>query len=321
MVIKLTEHKPVMVAEVVELLRPQRHGVVLVDCTIGYGGHSEPLTEEFNEEDWLIGIDRDGDAIQYCRKRFKKARFKVSLHRKSFEQAGEVLDEEGLEGADTFLFDCGFSSPQVDQPERGFSFMRGGPLDMRMDQRQRFSARELVHTWSEQELSRIIKLYGDERFARKIAKAIVKRREEEPIETTQELADIILQAIPEKYRHQEGIHPATKTFQAVRIAVNQELDSLRTGLQTALERLNPGGRVGVLSYHSLEHRIVKELFRDFCGRCICPPGLPQCGCGAQSRGTIITRKPVKPCAAERELNIRCRSAQLRVFERFKETST
>ncbi len=311
-------HMPVMKAEVVEFLRPEEHGVIVVDCTIGYGGHSAAISKTFKAEDRLIGIDRDEEALAYCRQLFEQSSFQVDLYQNGFEKLDEVFAEEGLEAADRFLFDCGFSSVQIDQPERGFSFMREGPLDMRMDRRQRLTARDLVHTWSEQELGEIFKKYGEERFARKIAKKIVRLRQESSIETTQELADIVLQAIPEKYRHQEGIHPATRVFQSLRIVVNDELESLRTGLQKALERLRKGGRVAVLSYHSLEHRIVKEQFRDYCGRCTCPPGLPQCGCGAQARGTIITKKPVKPCAAEKEKNIRCRSAQLRVLERFRE---
>ncbi|RJP34257.1 MAG: 16S rRNA (cytosine(1402)-N(4))-methyltransferase RsmH [Candidatus Omnitrophota bacterium] len=314
--IEFVPHMPVMEAEVVEFLRLQRHDVIFVDCTIGYGGHSNAVTQTFNRQDRLIGIDRDEEAIAYCRNRFANAEFQVRFHRIGFDDLDQVFEEEGIEAADAFLFDCGFSSPQIERPERGFSFLRDGPLDMRMDQRQRISARELIHSWSEQELGEMFKNYGEERFARKIAKSIVRRRQESPIETTQELADIVISAIPMRYRHQEGIHPATRVFQAIRIMVNNELDVLRVGLQKALDRLRPGGRIAALSYHSLEHRIIKERFREFCGRCICPPGLPQCGCGARAQGSIITKKPMKPCAAELERNIRCRSAQLRVLERF-----
>jgi len=314
-------HVPVMEAEVVELLHREGTGRILIDCTIGYGGHSAALTKTFTEQDCLVGIDRDEEAVAYCRQRFAESRFRFRTYHGGFEELEEILRQEELEAADAFLVDCGFSSPQVDRAERGFSFLHEGPLDMRMDRRQGLTARELVSTWSEQELTDLFKNDGEERFARKIARGIVRRRRELPLETTQELADVILQSIPERYRYQEGIHPATRVFQALRIAVNHELESLRIGLQAALDRLRPGGRVAVLSYHSLEHRIVKDLFRQYCGRCICPPGLPQCGCGAQAKGAIVTKKPLKPCAAERERNSRCRSAQLRVLERFPSVPT
>ncbi len=309
------EHVPVMLAEAVDWLRPKGRDVIFVDCTIGFGGHSEEITKTFDETDCLIGIDRDEDAIEWCRNRFQKMPCQVRLHQRGFEELGDVLNEEGIEAADGFLFDCGFSSPQVDRAGRGFSFMRDGPLDMRMDRRQRFSARELVSSWSEHELADIFKRYGDERFSRRIAKAIVRRRQEEPVETTQELADIVIQALPARVQHREGIHPATRVFQALRIAVNDELDSLRNGLKAALNRLKPGGRIGVLSYHSLEHRIVKEMYRDYCGVTVHPPGMPVTGYEETPKGTVLTRKAVRPCAAERDGNPRCRSAQLRVMER------
>jgi 16S rRNA (cytosine1402-N4)-methyltransferase len=261
-------------------------------------------------------MDKDDEALKRCQDLLQQAECKVQLVHQGFEEIEPFMEENALEGADYFFFDLGFSSPQVDRAERGFSFMRDGVLDMRMDRRQPLTAKDILATWSATQLADIFKKYGDERFSRRIANAIVKRRELEPIETTQELADTILQAIPAKYQHQEGIHPATRVFQALRIAVNDELGALERGLQAALDFLNPGGRIGVLSYHSLEHRIVKQLFRDYCGRCICPPGLPQCGCGAESKGTVITRKPVKPCAAELDRNPRARSAQMRVLERF-----
>ncbi|MGC9326838.1 MAG: 16S rRNA (cytosine(1402)-N(4))-methyltransferase RsmH, partial [Candidatus Hinthialibacter sp.] len=215
---------------------------------------------------------------------------------------------------DRCLFDLGFSSPQVDQGERGFSFMRDGPLDMRMDQRQPLSAKDVINQWSEKELSDLFKNYGEERFSRKIAKAIVRRRQETSIERTQELADIIIQAIPARYQHQEGIHPATRVFQSLRIIVNDELESLRTGLRSALNHLAPKARIAVLSYHSLEHRIVKEQFRTYCRPVVHPPGIPVTGREDPEHGVILTRKAVRPCAAEQNRNPRSRSAQLRALE-------
>lgn len=194
--------------------------------------------------------------------------------------------------------------------------MRNGPLDMRMSKTQPIQARDIIAGWDEKELADIFNTYGDERFSRRIARAIIRRRQESPIETTQELADIVLQAIPARYRYQEGIHPSTRVFQALRIVVNQELESLRSGLQAALDRLKPHGRIAVLSYHSLEHRIVKELFRSYCGVQWHAPGIPVTGREETPKAIILTKKAVKPCAAEKQRNPRSRSAQLRVLERY-----
>lgn len=309
-------HIPVMLTEVLERLQPDRHGIVFVDCTSGYGGHSRAISEKFDETDQLVGLDKDETAVAVCRTLFENSRFTARFVHLGFEYLREFFEENMPGGADYFLFDCGFSSPQIDNAERGFSFMRNGALDMRMDRSQPVSAKEIVATWSEDQLTYTFKNYGDERFSRRIANAIIRRRHIEPIETTQDLADLIIQSIPVKYQHLEGIHPATRVFQALRIVVNNEIEVLKQGLQAALDFLKPGGRAGVLSYHSLEHRVVKQLFHEFCGRCICPPGMPQCGCGAKSKGLIITKKPVCPCAAEVDRNPRSRSAQLRVVERF-----
>jgi 16S rRNA (cytosine1402-N4)-methyltransferase len=308
-------HLPVMESEVAEFLRLTHSGTILVDCTLGYGGHSAVLTRDFGPDDTLIGVDRDAQALAYCQKKFANAPFSVYLRQRGFEELKAIFEEAGIEFADFFLFDLGFSSPQVDRGERGFSFMREGPLDMRMDQRQALSAKDVILMWSERELADLFKNYGEERFSRKIAKAIIRRRQEAAIETTQELADLVIQAIPARNRYQEGIHPATRVFQALRIAVNNELESLRIGLSAALTHLKPGGRVAVLSYHSLEHRIVKELFRGFCQPVIHAPGIPVTGREDPEQGTILTRKAVCPCAAEQSRNPRSRSAQLRVLER------
>lgn len=308
-------HLPVMESEVSEFLRLTHAGTILVDCTLGYGGHSAVLTRFFQQADRLIGVDRDIHAIAYCREKFADAPFQVQFYQRGFEELDAIFEEEGIEFADYFLFDLGFSSPQIDRGERGFSFMRDGPLDMRMDQRQALSAKDVIQMWSEKELADLFKNFGEERFSRKIAKAIIRRRQEAVIETTQELADLVIQAIPARNRYQEGIHPATRVFQALRIAVNNELDSLRIGLSAALKHLKPGGRVAVLSYHSLEHRIVKELFRGFCQPVIHAPGIPVTGREDPKQGTILTRKAICPCAAEQSRNPRSRSAQLRVLER------
>ncbi len=308
-------HIPVMQVEVVEMLKPQRHSVIFVDCTLGYGGHSAAITRDFDSNDTLIGIDRDAEAISFCTKRFQDAPFSVKLHQKEFHRLEEVLKEENVEEADRFLIDCGFSSPQVDTPARGFSFQHQGPLDMRMDQKSPLSAQEIVNSWDGDELTRIFKIYGEERFSRKIAREIVKRREMTPIETTQDLADVVMQAIPAKHRHQTGIHPATRVFQALRIVVNDELDSLRKGLNQALRHLAPGGRIAVISYHSLEHRIVKERFREFCGTSTQPLGPAKLAQQPEPEGSLLTKRAIKPCAAELEKNPRARSAQLRGLAR------
>ncbi|MDX9752380.1 MAG: 16S rRNA (cytosine(1402)-N(4))-methyltransferase RsmH [bacterium] len=309
-------HIPVMLSEVVSYLKPPRHKIVFADCTLGYGGHSQKLTEDFTEQDTLLGFDKDQDALTACQALFANSTFSVRLIHQGFEDLRSFFEENPMDGADYILFDCGFSSPQVDEAHRGFSFMRDGRLDMRLNQQQGITAEEICAAWSETQLADIFKNYGDERFSRRIARAIVRRRQIEPLTSTQELADLVLQAIPVKYQHQEGIHPATRVFQALRIAVNDEIEVLRTGLQAALDYLRPGGRIGILTYHSLEHRVVKQLFSDYCGRCICPPGMPQCGCGAHAKGTMVTRKPIRPCAAEIDRNPRSRSAQFRVLERF-----
>jgi len=310
------QHIPVMLTEVLETLTPAlENGGVLVDCTLGYGGHSEALSEKLTPDSRLIGVDRDENALAYCRTLFSQSVFETRFYQAGFEDLDEVLTQDGCDGADAILFDLGFSSPQIDTAQRGFSFMRSGPLDMRMDQRQVLTAREVVHTWSESELAGIFKRYGDERFSRRIAKQIVRHRQSQPIETTQELADAVLQGIPAKYQHQEGVHPATRVFQALRIVVNNEIEALRAGLNAALNWLNPGGRVAVLSYHSLEHRIVKELFRDYCGTLSGPPGVPQLMIEGESKGKLINRRAMTPCAAERTQNPRSRSAQLRVIAR------
>lgn len=300
--------------EVVEWLKPETDDWVIVDCTAGFGGHSQALTEGL-EGGTLIGIDRDDRALKHCKQMFEDAPFESVWYHGGFEELDQAMIEAGKQQADAILFDCGFSSPQIDEGTRGFSFMREGPLDMRMDQRQSLTAFEVINTWGSHEMASAFNRYGDEKFSRKIAKEIVKRRQIGAIESTQELADIVIQAIPQVYKKKESIHPATRVFQALRIVVNDELESLRTGLQHALEHLKPGGRVGVLSYHSLEHRIVKEKYHRFCGHVELPKWAGKVPDEFKAHGKIVTRKPVKPCAAEVNVNPRSRSAQFRVLER------
>lgn len=308
-------HAPVMVSEILEILGDFGPEWIHVEATLGYGGHASAIARKFGAGCMLIGIDRDDKALSHCKVRFEDAPFKTLWFHGGFEDLDGMLESAGVAAADSFLFDLGFSSPQVDEGERGFSFMRDAKLDMRMDVRQSFTAHELINTWSDAGLADIFKRFGEERFSRRIARAIVKRRRESPVETTQELADLIIQAIPEKYRRTEGIHPATKVFQAIRIVVNDELESLRKGLEAAFNRLKPGGRVAVVSYHSLEHRVVKDLFHRFCGHVALPPWAPHPPDELKPKGRILTRKAVTPCAAELSANRRSRSAQLRAIEK------
>ncbi|NPU98703.1 MAG: 16S rRNA (cytosine(1402)-N(4))-methyltransferase RsmH [Candidatus Omnitrophica bacterium] len=311
-------HVPVLEREVAEWLKPSKPGTVFVDCTIGYGGHSAALARYFDAQDFLIGIDRDAEAIAYCRERFKEVPFRVSLHHRGYEELEAILKEEKVAAADRYLIDCGFSSPQIDRAERGFSFSRDAVIDMRMDRRQELTAKDVIQMWSEKELADLFQRYGEERFSRRIAKAIVRRRKEAPIETTRELADVVIQAIPARYQHQEGIHPATRVFMALRIYVNNELECLRQGIQAALAHLRPHGRIGILTYHSLEHRLCRNLLRDFCVPRRHPPGIPVRGDEEPARGVMLTRKAVRPCAAEQNRNPRSRSAQFRVMERLED---
>lgn len=308
-------HIPVLLAEVIEVLQPEHEESIVVDCTLGYGGHSRSLAGSLGPDGHLVGLDRDADALAWCRESMADLAPHVHLYHGSFSEVENALDEFGLHEADRVLFDCGFSSPQIDSAGRGFSFQKDGPLDMRMDQRNPLTAAAILNEWEEAELTRIFSKYGEERFSRRIAKAVVRRRETQPLETTQELADLIFGAIPPANRHAEGIHPATRVFQALRIVVNDELEELRSGIQGALRRLRPGGRVGVLSYHSLEHRIVKEEFREFCGQPNWAPGPEQYAPQIEPVGKLLNRKAIRPCAAELSMNPRSRSAQLRIVER------
>ena len=305
------EHWPVLADRVQELLLPAlRDGGIFVDGTIGRGGHAALLLEAAPHAE-LIGIDRDEVAVEQSLANLSAYAQRVRIARADFASLPAVLERFGVEKVRGVLLDLGVSSPQLDSPERGFSFRNEGPLDMRMDASARLSAKTIVNGYSELELARILKLYGEERFAGRVARAIVAAR---PIETTTELAEIVKAAIPAATRRTGG-HPARRTFQALRIEVNEELSQLDKGLEASVESLEPGGRIAVLTYHSLEDRMVKRHFADAVGNCTCPPDFPVCTCGAQARLRLVTRKPVRPTAEEIASNPRASAAKLRVAER------
>ncbi len=301
-------HRPVLMHEVVKLLSLWP-GAVIVDGTIGIGGHSETLLSAYPTIE-VIGIDRDEDALSIAKERLSSFGDRVRLIHGNYRDCVEILGELGVERIDGFLLDLGLSSLQLDRPERGFSFRASGPLDMRMDPTRGVSAAELVNTSSEEELSGIISRYGEERFAHRIAKAIVTARAQGEIKTTDELAKIVYGAIPRKL-HPPRIHPATRTFQALRIAVNDELDNLKAGLEAAFSVLAPGGVMAMISFHSLEDRIVKGFFRYKALSCICPPDLPVCMCDKKVEMEVLTKHPITPAQEELAINPRSRSAKLR----------
>jgi len=302
-----------MVNEVVELLRPAP-GNVIVDCTVGGGGHASALLPRIVPGGRLIGIDRDPRTLATARDRLAPFGDAVTLVHGNFGDLGVILAGLDLGGVDAVLFDLGVSSFQLDEPERGFTYRTDAPLDMRMDPGSPTSAAEIVNTWPAQELARILREFGEERWAGRIAAAIVRAREKAPLSTTGELAAVVKDAIPAAARR-SGPHPARRTFQALRIAVNAELDALQQGLAAAIDALLPGGRVAVISFHSLEDRIVKRTFAELAAGCRCPPELPECRCGRQARLRVLTRKPVTPTHDEVAANPRARSARLRAAER------
>ena len=305
------KHTTVLLDEAVNGLNIRPDGIY-IDGTFGRGGHSRLILSQLGEEGRLLAIDRDPQAIAVA-KTIDDPRFSI-IHG-PFSALGEYVAERDLIGKiDGILLDLGVSSPQLDDAERGFSFMRDGPLDMRMDQRQERTAADIVNGYSEKELYRIIRDYGEEQFAKNIAKHICLARQEAPIKTTGELIEIIKRAIPAKIRAVGG-HPAKKTFQAIRIELNRELDVLRDSLDGMAELLNEEGRLCVITFHSLEDRIVKTIFRRNENPCTCPPDFPVCVCGKKSKGIVITRKPIVPSREEIEANKRSKSSKLRVFER------
>ncbi|MGH7272972.1 MAG: 16S rRNA (cytosine(1402)-N(4))-methyltransferase RsmH [Nitrospiria bacterium] len=291
-------HIPVLVREVIELLRC-RPGGNYVDCTVGEGGHAEEILKASGPDGRLIGIDRDFGSIEQSRCRLAVFGDRVSLHHEDFIRMDLVLKKEGIQNVDGILFDLGLASGQLEDGQRGFSFLKEGPLDMRMDQTAGQTASDLVNTLDEAELTRIFQEYGEERWAGRISRMIVRRRAERPIHTTADLSGLVLLAIPRRY-HGHRIHPATRIFQALRIAVNHELSELWLAMEASVRRLTSGGRLCIISYHSLEDRIVKHGFRDW---------------GKESQVKVITRRPLVASVTERSFNPRSRSAKLRVAER------
>lgn len=304
-------HKSVLLEETIESLHIRPDGCY-VDGTLGGAGHALEICKRLGENGRLVGIDQDGDAIQAAQEKLKP--FKVSIVRSNYVDFDRVLDQLGIEEVDGILLDLGVSSYQLDQAERGFTYREDAPLDMRMDQRQQKTAKDIVNGYSEQELYHIIRDYGEDKFAKNIAKHIVKRRMEKEITTTGELIECIKAAIPAKCRVKGG-HPAKRTFQAIRIELNAELDVLEHSIDRMIDRLKPGGRLSIITFHSLEDRIVKNRFRINENPCTCPPEFPVCICGKRSKGRIITRKPILPSERELAYNSRSKSAKLRVFER------
>ena len=307
------EHKSVLLYETVDSLNI-RPGGFYVDGTLGGGRHAHEFCRRLGEHGRLIGIDQDADAIAAATKRLEPFADKVTVVRSNYENIASVLHELGIEKVDCIYLDLGVSSYQLDTASRGFTYREDAPLDMRMDQRNTQTAADIVNTYSEMELYRIIRDYGEDRFAKNIAKHIVRQRQEKPYETTGELIETIKAAIPAKIRATGG-HPAKRTFQAIRIELNHELDVLNCSIDTMIDLLNPGGRLSIITFHSLEDRIVKKRFRDNENPCICPPEFPVCMCGRKSKGKVITRKPIVPGEEELEYNKRSKSSKLRVFER------
>ena len=305
------EHKSVLLDETIEGLNIKPDGIY-VDGTLGGAGHSSEILKRLGEGGRLIGIDQDEAAIKTATERIGSSP-KVTIVRSNYSQMTEVLKDLGIEKVDGILLDLGVSSYQLDTVERGFSYRYDTDLDMRMDQRQSLTAKEIVNEYTEKELYRIIRDYGEEQFAQNIAKHIVAYRSKEEIKTTFQLNEIIKAAIPAKKR-QNG-HPSKKTFQAIRIECNRELEVLKSSLNGMIDCLNPGGRIAIITFHSLEDRIVKVAYKNAENPCTCPPEFPVCVCGNVSKGKVITRKPVIPSDEEMETNSRSKSSKLRVFER------
>ncbi len=305
-------HKPVLLSEVIEGLDIKPDGIY-VDGTLGGGGHSEEILKRLSDRGRLIGIDRDEAAIEASTKRLSPYGAKLTILRGNYEDMQSLLLGLGIEKVDGILLDLGVSSYQFDEGERGFSYRYEAPLDMRMDRRQSLSAYEVVNGYDEQSLYRIIRDYGEDRFAKNIAKHIVMERAKKPIETTTELSEIVKQAIPMRMRESGG-HPAKRTFQAIRIEVNRELEILQDSIEGLIDMLRPKGRLCIISFHSLEDRVVKNAFKKAEDPCICPKDFPVCVCGRKPKGRIITKKPIVSGSEELDANNRAHSAKLRIFE-------
>ena len=307
------QHKSILLNECMEGLSIKVDGIY-VDGTLGGGGHSFHIVQRLSDKGRLIGIDQDEDAIEAATKRLAQFKQRVTIVRDNYEHFQEILSTLSIPAVDGILLDLGVSSYQFDEADRGFSYRFDAPLDMRMDKRQDFTAKDLINSYSEAELYHIIRDYGEDKFAKNIAKHIVLERAKKPIETTFELSEVISHAIPMKMRVQGG-HPAKKTFQAIRIALNRELEVLEESLDGMIKALKPGGRLCIITFHSLEDRIVKRAFRTAEDPCICPKDFPICTCGRKSLGKVISKKAILPSDLEREENPRSKSAKLRIFER------
>ena len=307
------EHKSVLLNETIEGLNIKPDGIY-VDGTLGGGGHAYEVCRRLGEKGSIIGIDQDEAAIEAASVRLKDFGEKVTIIRSNYCDMKSKLQEQGIDKVDGIVLDLGVSSYQLDTAERGFSYREDAPLDMRMDRRQKMTARDIVNDYSEMDLYRVIRDYGEDKFAKNIAKHICLARQETPIHTTGELTEIIKRAIQMKVRATGG-HPSKRTFQALRIELNHELDVLRDSLDGMIDFLNDGGRICIITFHSLEDRIVKTIFRRNENPCTCPPNFPVCVCGKVSKGRVITRKPILPSEEELEWNSRSQSAKLRVFER------
>lgn len=307
------KHTSVLLHETVDGLNVRPDGIY-VDGTLGGGGHAFEVCTRLGDKGRFIGIDQDAAAIEAAGKRLEGFGEKVTIIRSNYRDMKPQLQNIGVDKVDGIVIDLGVSSYQLDTAERGFSYRADAPLDMRMDQRQKMTARDIVNSYSEAELYRVIRDYGEDRFAKNIAKHIVLEREKAPIETTGQLNEIIRRAIPMKIQKTSG-HPSKRTFQAIRIELNHELDVLRDSLDEMIDILNPGGRICIITFHSLEDRIVKSAFRKNENPCTCPSHFPVCVCGKVSKGKVVTRKPILPSEEEMEENSRSKSAKLRIFER------
>ncbi|WP_339324105.1 16S rRNA (cytosine(1402)-N(4))-methyltransferase RsmH [Paenibacillus sp. FSL W8-0194] len=312
-------HITVLKEEATEGLHIKRDGIY-VDCTLGGAGHSSLIASKLGEYGRLIALDQDDWALNNARERLAPYEDKVSLVKTNFRHLEDALKElavpmkDGIPQVDGILYDLGVSSPQFDEGERGFSYNHDAPLDMRMDRSSDLTAWHIVNEWPEQEIARVLYRYGEEKFSRRIAKFIIEHRKEAPIQTTGQLVDIIKEGIPAAARRTGG-HPAKRSFQALRIAVNDELGAFEESLHQAVRCLAPGGRVSVITFHSLEDRICKQIFNGYVGKCTCPPDFPMCVCGGKGELKLVNRKPIVPGEAELEQNPRARSAKLRVAEK------
>ena len=305
-------HYSVLLNETIENIKPDG---IYVDGTLGGGGHAYQVASRLSEKGRLIGIDQDADAIAAAGERLKEFGDKITIIRSNYANMKEELHRIGVEKVDGIVLDLGVSSFQLDTPERGFTYRdENAPLDMRMDDRQSLTAKDIVNGYSEMDLYRIIRDYGEDKFAKNIAKHIVQERAKKPIKTTGELTEIIRASIPMKVQVTGG-HPAKRTFQAIRIELNKELEVLQNNLDDMIDLLNPGGRICIITFHSLEDRIVKTNFKRNENPCTCPSDFPVCVCGKKSKGKVVTRKPILPSEEELEVNSRSKSAKLRVFER------